>query len=162
MKITWYTAWASVLGERCTQVKLVCILAFTLSLFRVPSVAADKVRNWQSGTLLEMEKQEEVQGATKTVNTDGTAKNKGNKTDYSETTTSTTTEDRNVFQVYTIKTDAKTYVVRERLLFPWSKPANVTVGGPAKYAIEKNTMYLLDEDGRQHRAAVRKVSMNGE
>jgi hypothetical protein len=122
---------------------------------------ADTSRDWQSGTLLETEKQQVRQGSTKTSNTDGTIKDKGNnKADYSQTTTSTTTEDYDTFQVYTIQGDTKTYIARERLLFPWSKPANVAVGEKLKYAVQKHTLYLLDDDGKQHKAGISKVSMN--
>lgn len=121
--------------------------------------ASDSPREWKSGTLLETEKQEVRTGSTKRTNSDGTIKDKGNKADYSETTTSTTTEDHDTFQVYTIQGDTKTYIARERLLFPWSKPANVTVGEKVKYVVQKNTLYLLDDDGKQHKAGISKVSM---
>lgn len=120
---------------------------------------ADNGRSWQSGMLLETEKEQVRQGTTKVKNTEGTAKDKGKKTDYSQTTTSTTTDDYDTFQVYKIQGDTRTYVARERLLFPWSKPASVTVGEKVRYAVEKNTLYLLDEDGKQHKAGIGKVSM---
>ncbi|MBV8830468.1 MAG: hypothetical protein JO108_14680 [Acidobacteriaceae bacterium] len=135
-------------------------VASTICLLAVGAFSADTSRNWQPGTLLETEKQQVPQGSTKTSNTEGTAKDKGNKTDYSQTTTSTTTQDYDNFQVYTIRGDNKTYVARERLLFPWSKPANVTVGEKVKYAISKHTLYLLDDDGKQHKAGISKVSVN--
>jgi len=121
---------------------------------------ADSSRDWKPGTLLETKKQQVHQGSTKTSNTDGTIKDKGNKADYSQTTTSTTKEDYDTFQVYTIQGDTKTYIARERLLFPWSKPANVAVGEKVKYAVQKNALYLLDDDGKQHKAGISKVSMN--
>jgi hypothetical protein len=121
--------------------------------------AADS-RNWQTGTLMETEKQEVKQGSTKTTNTEGSAKDNGNKTDYSQTTTSKTSDDVDTFQVYTIHGDQKTYIARERLLFPWSKPANITVGEKVKFAVEKNTMIILDDDGKQHKAGISKVTMN--
>jgi hypothetical protein len=98
---------------------------------------ADNSRDWKSGTLLETEKQQVHQGTTKTTNTEGTIKDKGKKADYSQSTTSTTTDDYDTFQVYTIQGDTKTYIARERLLFPWSKPVNVAVGEKVKYAIQK-------------------------
>jgi hypothetical protein len=121
---------------------------------------ADNSRDWKSGTLLETEKQQVHQGTTKATNTEGTIKDKGKKADYSQSTTSTTTDDYDTFQVYTIQGDTKTYIARERLLFPWSKPVNVAVGEKVKYAIQKNTLYLLDDDGKQHKASISKVSMN--
>jgi hypothetical protein len=122
--------------------------------------SADTPRDWQSGTLVDTEKQEVRQGSTKTTNTEGTAKDKGKKNDYSQHKTTTTTENNDTFQVYTIQGDTKTYVARERLLFPWSKPASVTVGDKLKYAVQKNALYILDDDGKQHKAGISKVSLN--
>ena len=141
--------------------KRILLLPTCLLLLTVPKThSAAGSRNWQSGTLLETEKVEVKQGTTKTTQTDGTAKDKGNKTDYSQTTTSTTSDDADTFQVYTIKDEKKTYVAREKLLFPWSKPANVAVGEKVKFAVEKNTLFLLDDDGKQHKAGISKVTMN--
>jgi len=136
------------------------VAACVLVLITLSTFGAERAREWQSGTLLETEKQEVPQGATKTSNTEGSAKQKGNKVDYSQTTTSTTTQDYDTFQVYTIQGDTKTYVAREKLMFPWSKPANVAVGEKVKYAIDKNKLYLLDDDGKQHKAGISRVSVN--
>src|SRR3954463_13390722 len=121
---------------------------------------ADTPREWKSGTLFEMEKEQVRTGSTKRTNKDATVKDKGKKGEYSETTTSTKTDEYDTFQVYTIQGDSKTYIARERLLFPWSKPANVSVGEKVKYVVQKNTLYLLDDDGKQHKAGISKVSMN--
>jgi hypothetical protein len=121
---------------------------------------ADNSREWKSGTLLETEKQQVHTGSTETTNSNGTIKDKGKKADYSQTTTSTNTDNYDTFQVYTIQGDSKTYIARERLLFPWSKPANLSVGEKVKYVVQKNTLYLLDDDGKQHKAGVSKVSVN--
>ena len=124
-------------------------------------LGAENPRDWKSGTLLESEKQEVHQGSTETSNSQGTIKNKNNKkADYSETTTTRNTDDYDTFQVYTIQGDTKTYIARERLLFPWSKPANVSVGEKVKYSVQKHTLYLLDEDGKQHKTGISKVSVN--
>ncbi len=121
---------------------------------------ADTAREWKSGMLLETEKQQVLTGSTRTTNRDGTVKDKGKKADYSQTTTSKTTDDYDTFQVYTIQGDSKTYIARERLLFPWSKPASVSVGEKVKFVVQKNTMYLLDDEGKQHKAGISKVSLN--
>ena len=130
---------------------------FLLVIFSLPAFTAS--RAWRSGTLLETEKQEEHQGSIKRSNTEGTAKDRGNKTEYSQTTTSTTSEDVDTFQVYTIEDDTKTYIAREKLLFPWSKPANVSVGEKVKFAVEKNTLFILDDDGKEHKAGIKKVTL---
>ena len=121
---------------------------------------ADISREWKSGTLFEMEKEQVRTGSTKRTNRDATVKNKGRKGEYSESTTSTETDDYDTFQVYTIQGETRTYIARERLLFPWSKPANVSVGEKVKFVVQKNTLYLLDDDGKQHKAGVSKVKMN--
>jgi hypothetical protein len=131
-----------------------------LLLATLHSFGADNLRDWKAGTLLETEKERVQKGSTKTTNTEGTIKDKGKKADYSQTTTSTTNDDYDTFQVYTIQGDGKTYIARERLLFPWSKPANITVGEKVKYSVQKNTLYLLDDDGKQHKAGISKVSIS--
>ncbi len=125
------------------------------------SFAAESPHQWKSGTLLETEKQRVLEGSTETSNTDGTIKDKNNgKADYSQNSTTTRTDDYDNFQVYTIQGEKKTYIARERLLFPWSKPANVTVGEAVKFSVHKNTLYLLDDDGKQHKAGISKIRMN--
>jgi hypothetical protein len=121
---------------------------------------ADNSREWKSGVLLETEKQQVLTGSTRRTNSDGAVKDKGKKAEYSETTTSTKTDDYDTFQVYTIQGDSKTYVARERLLFPWSKPASVSVGEKVRFVVQKNTIYLLDDEGKQHKAGISKVSMS--
>jgi hypothetical protein len=125
----------------------------------VPALA-QKNRDWHSGMLMETEQQKVKTGTIHNANTDGSAKNNGNKTSYSQNTTVTSTDDYDTFQVYTIQGPHKTYIAREQLLFPWSKPANVTVGEKVKYAVEKNKIYIYDDDGKEHKASIAKVSMN--
>jgi hypothetical protein len=130
------------------------VLALALSVF------AATERAWQSGTLAETEQIKVPTGSIKTSNTDGSFKDKGDKTKYSGTTTTTTSDDYDTFQVYTVHGAHKTYVAREKLLFPWSKPANVTVGENVKYVVDKNKLIILDDDGKEHKAGITKVSMN--
>jgi hypothetical protein len=118
-------------------------------------------RNWQSGTLTGTEQEKVKEGSTKTSSTEGTAKDKGNKTEFSKDTTTTTTDNIETYQIYTIETDKRVYVAKEHLLFPWSKSANVTVGEAVKFTPEKNKIYILDDDGKEHKATVVKVSMKG-
>jgi hypothetical protein len=123
------------------------------------TLAAERQRNWQNGTLIETEKQQVRQGSTKMTNSEIDAKDKKGKTQYSGTSTSTETENYDDYQVYTIETDGATYVAREKLLFPWSKPAATTIGSKVQFAVEKNTLYLLGNDGKQHKAGIVKASM---
>ena len=133
-----------------------CLAACVFSLTASSIFSADNSRKWQFGTLLETEKQQVLQGSTETSHSERS----GDRTDRSRNSTSTTTDNYDNFQVYTIQGDRITYVVRERLLFPWSKPASITVGAKLKFAVEKNTVYLLGDDGKQHKAGLSKASMN--
>lgn len=135
--------------------RLVAIIVLGLS------ANAATPRNWQEGTLLESEQTKVLESTTRTSNTDGVAKttDDNNNTRYSQNTTTNTTQNYDTYQLYTVDAGSKIYTASEQLLFPWSKPANVTVGEKMKFAVEKNTIYILDDDGKQHKARIKKVQM---
>jgi hypothetical protein len=132
---------------------LACILSATTI------VAAAPPRNWKSGVLTSMEQQKVNEGSTTTTNKDGQAKDKGNKTDYSSNSTTTTSDNIETYQMYTIESDKVVYVASEHLLFPWSKPASVNVGENIKYVVEKGKIIILDDDNKEHKATIVKTSM---
>lgn len=144
------------LAHHRTLGKLAVAILFVLLV--VPIFAAT-ARDWHTGTLLETEQQKVPSGTIANSNTDVTAKDKGDKTQYSGNTTTTTTQDYDTFQIYTVEGNSKVYTAKEQLLFPWSKPANITVGEKVKYVVDKNKMYLLDDDGKEHKAKLTKVKM---
>jgi hypothetical protein len=117
--------------------------------------AQAQTRNWQTGTLLETEQQKILEGSTTNKAINGNAKN-GN---YSQDSTTTKTDNYDTYQVFTIGSGQKVYVARERLFFPWSKPALSTVGEPVKFAVEKNNLYIMDAEGKQHKLGIVKVSL---
>jgi len=117
-------------------------------------------RDWQTGTMLETEQLRVPSGTVANSSTDGTVKPNGDKAKYSENTTTTTSQDYDTFQLYTIQGGGKIYTASERLLFPWSKPANVSVGETVKYVVDKNKMHFLDDDGKEHKASIKKVKMH--
>ena len=139
------------------QRKLVKALACVLSAVAV--AAAAPPRNWKSGVLTSTEQQKVNEGSTTTTNRDGQVKDKGNKTDYSSSSTSTTSDNVETYQIYTIESDKVVYVASEHLLFPWSKPANVNVGEDVKYVVEKGKIIILDDDKKEHKATIVKTSM---
>jgi hypothetical protein len=122
-------------------------------------VAAAPPRNWKSGVLTSMEQQKVNEGSTSTTNRDGQIKDKGNKTDYSSNSTTTTSDNIETYQMYTIESDKVVYIASEHLLFPWSKPANVNVGENIKYVVEKGKIIILDDDNKEHKATIVKTSM---
>jgi hypothetical protein len=135
-------------------------LALAILVFCAPvaALAADQ-HNWQPGVLTATERQRIKEGSTFTTNSDSSRKDRGNKTDYSETSTTTKSDNFENYQVYTIQDDTTVYVVSEHLLFPWSKPASIIVGKPVKFAVEKGSMYIFDDAGKQHKATVVSTSL---
>ena len=90
---------------------------------------------------MDTEKQEVPSGSTTTYNS-GYDKNK----DGSKNGTAHTTQDTDTYQVFTIQTPTKTYVVREKLNFPWSKPANIALGEDVKFTIQGNKITTICEN----------------
>ena len=111
--------------------------------------------DWHTGKLMDTEKQEVPTGSTTHYNTDAQAKNGK----YSQNSTAHTTENTDTYQVFTIETPTKTYVVREKLNFPWSKPANIALGEEVKFMVQGNKMTILDDDQKQHKASIVKASV---
>jgi hypothetical protein len=134
-------------------------LFLTICLFGLVTLAVADDHNWQTGTLTATEKQRVPSGSTVTSNTDGSAKDHGNNTDYSQNTTTTKSKDYDTYQLFTIESGNTVYVASEHLFFPWSKPANLTVGKPVKFAVENDSMYILDSSDKQHKLTVVKTSM---
>jgi hypothetical protein len=116
---------------------------------------------WQKGTLTAMERQKVKEGSTITGNTDGSAKDRGNKTDYSQNSTVTKTDNYENYQVYTIESGNTVYVGSEHLLFPWSKSADVELGHPVQFAVKRDKIYILDASGKQHKATLIKTALKG-
>jgi hypothetical protein len=110
---------------------------------------------WHTGKLMDTEKQEIPTGSTTTYNTDAKAKNGS----YSQNTTAHSTDNTDTYRVFTIQTPTKTYVVRQKLNFPWSKSANISLGEDVKFMIQGNKMTILDDDQKQHKASIVKASV---
>jgi hypothetical protein len=135
-------------------VKLRRFLTLCLVLMLGVMVKAQS-RNWQTGTLLETEQQKVLEGSTTNRINSGSGSN-GN---YSGNSTSTKTDNYDTYQVFTISSGQTIYVAREHLFFPWSKPTLTTVGAPVKFAVEKNDLYVMDAEGRQHKMGIVKTAL---
>jgi hypothetical protein len=133
-------------------------LALVVCLLGVVTVKADDLK-WQHGTLTSTERQKIREGSTTTHNTDASAKDRGNKTDYSSNTTTTKSDNYENYQVYTIESGNVVYVGSEHLLFPWSKPADIELGQPVQFAVKSGKMFILDGSGKQHKATVTKTAL---
>ena len=134
------------------RIRLAAALLSTLLLTAPLALAAA----WHTGKLIDSEKQEVNTGSNTTYNTDGQAKNGK----YSQNTTAQSTQDTDTYQVFTIQTPTKTYVVRQKLNFPWSKPANISLGEEVKFTVQGDKMTILDDNQKQQKATVVRASMN--
>jgi hypothetical protein len=87
------------------------------------STAADK-REWQTGKTLSSERLERPCGNGKTC----------------------------TYQEFKFQGESKTYTAREALNWGWSKEANVTVGGPVKFAVDarERKLTVADDQGKNH------------
>lgn len=119
---------------------LIVLLAVAVAL-TCPALGGKKTRNWQMGKLLDSERSQDVVGAVQhpPVGFD------------SRTRTSNVYAVRDTF---TIDTETYTYTVVETVR--GTKPANVTVNGPLKFAIEGTTLYFLDDGGKEHKTDIAK------
>jgi len=138
-------------GVSMKRISLTSALLSALLLTSALAFAAD----WHTGKLVDTEKQEIPTGSTTHYNTDAQAKNGK----YSQNSTAHTIDNTDTYQVFTIQTHTKTYVVRQKLNFPWSKPANISLGEDVKFMIQGNKMTILDDDQKQQKATIVKASV---
>ena len=57
---------------------------------------------------------------------------------------------------YTIDAGEMIYVAVRETHLRGDKPLNVTVNAPIKYAIKGHDVYLMDDDGKQHKLSLQK------
>ena len=55
-----------------------------------------------------------------------------------------------VFQTFLIEGETHAYLAQQRLRWRWSKQANLTVNGTVKFAVEKQNLFVIDDDGKEH------------
>jgi hypothetical protein len=108
-----------------------------LGIFSAVSVAKD--RAWKTGTLVNAE----TQSGSKTVGIPPTI-----------ITGAKITTLRNDVTFYTIDDGKYVWVVSRHMTKAEDKPLNVTINAPVKFAIEKKSCYLLDDQGEEHKLAV--------
>jgi hypothetical protein len=123
---------------------LLCVSISTVA------VAGEKVRNWQTGKVLDSQRNRYFVGTVGNANTAGTAQANGNYGTYQGSTNSSQTALYKVYETFLIEGDTYAYVAQERLRWKWSKPANLTVNGAVKYAVEKQKLFVIDDDGKEH------------
>jgi hypothetical protein len=103
------------------------------------ATGAEKERDWQTGKVLDTERNRYFVGTVGNANTT-----------YQGNTNSSQRAVYRVYETFSIEGDTYAYLAQERLHWRWSKPANLTVNGPVKYAVEKRKLFVLDDDGKEH------------
>ena len=133
-------------------------IAGAVLVFLMPSIAfsAEKPRAWQTGKVLDTERSRQFAGTVGSRNTTGTAQSTGNYGTYQGQTNTSQTAVYHVYQTFAIEGDTRVYVAQERLRWKWSKPANLTVNAPVKFAVEKRKLFVIDDDGKEHRMDILK------
>ena len=121
--------------------------------------AADKQRDWQNGKVLDSERNRYFVGTVGNANTTGTAQTYGNNGTYQGHTNSSQTALYKVYETFLIEGESYAYLAQERLRWRWSKPANLTVNGPVRYAVEKRKLFVMDEDGKEHEMEIVKKTL---
>lgn len=130
------------------------VIAFVLAFLTSFMWSGEKERDWQTGKVLDTEASREFVGTVGDVTTKGEARASGNRATYQG---KSSTSETAVYRVYnTVIIEGKThgYVARQQKRFRWSKVANLTVNGPVKFAVEKRNLYLIDDDGKEHKLEI--------
>jgi hypothetical protein len=126
------------------------ITIFLLLALTHVAVGAEKNRDWQTGKVLDSQRNRYFAGTVGDASTTGTAQTSGDYGTYQGNTTSSQTAVYRVYETFFIEGDTHAYLVQERLRWRWSKPANLTVNGPVKFAVDKRKLFVIDEDGKEH------------
>ena len=134
------------------------IVAF---LFTIPNEvpAAEKNRDWQTGKVLDSQRSRYFAGTVGSANTTGTVQTNGDNGTYQGSTNTSQIAVYRVYETFLIEGDTHAYLAQERLRWRWSKPANLTVNGPVKFAVEKRKLFVIDEDGKEHEMGIIKKSL---
>ena len=114
------------------------------------AAGAEKKRDWQTGKVLDSERNKYFAGTVGNATTTGTAQTSGDYGTYQGNTSSSQIAVYRVYQTFLIEGETHAYLAQERLRWKWSKPANLTVNGPVKFAVEKRKLFVIDEDGKEH------------
>jgi hypothetical protein len=113
-------------------------------------ISAEKPRNWQMGKVLDTERSRYFFGTVGTANTTGSIQVYDGSGTYQGNTNTSQRALYKVYETFLIESDTHAYLAQERLRWKWSKPANLTVNGPVKFAVDRRKLFVIDDDGKEH------------
>ena len=111
---------------------------------------AEKQRDWQTGVLHDVSRSRYFAGTIGNSNSSG---NFGNST-YTGNTNSSENAVYRVYQNYEIEGDQYVYLAEEHIRWRWSKGADVAVNEKVKFAVEKRNLYVIDDEGKEHKMEI--------
>ena len=132
-------------------------LAYMLGilLFSCAAIGSQKQRDWQTGKVIDSGRERHYAGTVGHANTTGTLQsNNTNGTYHGNTNANEVAIYRN-YLTFSIETDKYVYEARQHVR-KFTKHANLTVNGPVKFAVEKSTMYVIDDDGTELKMEIMK------
>lgn len=110
-----------------------------------PQAFAGKARDWQTGTVLDPHHSPYFTASTNDPPYGGAADVPLMK----------------VYEPFLIEGETTAYFGREGLRWQWKKPANLKLGGPVKFAVAGRKMFVIDDNGKEHRMAITKQIPRG-
>ena len=137
------------MGQIHLLLKAVFSVAILLTLAH-EAMGAEKIRDWQTGKVLDTQRSKYFAGTVGNANTTGTAQTNGDYGTYQGHTNTSQTAVYRVYETFLIEGQTYAYFGQERLRWRWSKPANLTVNGLVKFAVEKRKLFVIDDDGKEH------------
>lgn len=114
-------------------------------------------KKWQEGTLVSADRQED-RDLEHHTETNASSDDNGS---YSSSRTDTVKKSDMyiIWMYYKISAGNKMYIARHMINLPWVKTATSEVGNTVKFAVEKNKLYILDQDGKEVKTEVVRTSV---
>ena len=120
-----------------------------------PTIAAEKVREWQTGKVLDTERSRYYAGTVSSGQTNGNGQvYNGGYGAYQGQTVASHHAIYRGYETIVIDADTHVYVVQQRLKSRRSKAAMLTVNGPVKFAVEKRKLFVIDDEGKENELAI--------
>jgi hypothetical protein len=123
------------------------VFAVLVALCCHAALGAEKVRDWQTGKILDSQRSRYFSG---TVGTANNAKAEGGWAGYGIQQNASVRAACQRYVTFLIEGDTYAYLAEEHLQELSSKPANLTVNQPVKFAVEKWKLFVIDDKGKEH------------
>ena len=129
-------------------------IATLIALAAALAPAAQKNRDWQTGTLLDTEHNTYFGGGY--LSPADTTMHFGDPRTGSELRVGTRSTDNFVLDHYVVESETSVYLVQVMRLAP-SKAYRLSANMPVKFAVEKKKLWLLDADGKEYQTTIAKM-----